>query len=587
MRPIIGLMLALCPMISIMAAYSPAGTTADRATRVHSDTILTVQSGGNFVRLDAKYLPANIFYIPDTAFGPIPTAMLMDSVLPAQYGFMDCQMGWAWILEKDENPRNVEIRAHEDAIIRIQPFTCEPTSSDTTAEVCGGIEWNGEWLEEDGDYPMTLVNAAGCDSIRTLHLTVYKPQDKDTTLEVWDSIVYQGRVFKDDLVYPMPMQDEHGCDYIYTLRLIVHHTQHVDTAMVGCDSVEYDGQVYTESEAFQDTVPTDDGNRIITSVRLTVNASTDSTVVIEQYEPYLSPLGQLYDSTGIYVDTTTNTAGCDSIITFDVTIHSSDEVFVDSVGCDSIVYEGVKYTRSGNYRDTIPTGEGDRMIRILRLTIGHTTYSEMTIDTCEQYITPSGKEITGSQTYVDTITNASGCDSIITLHLNIRPSCIDVYDTVYRCGIAPYEEYAPAEGLIHRYMPYEYVSPASWDYMDSVIVEEKPDGALMNLKRVETNLEAYYQDEKMPIVSIVWTFCPTGSKAYEILSVEEQQPQWVAAGVLALQVQFLCGEVFYSSMTTDAEHLEISEMLVKRIENGQVVILRGGHTYNVQGQRLR
>lgn len=586
MRPIIGLMLALCPMISIMAAYSPAGTTADRATRVHSDTILTVQSGGNFVRLDAKYLPATIFYIPDSAFGPIPTAMMMNEILPSQYGFMDCQMGWAWMLEKDENPRIVEIRAHEDAIIRIQPFTCEPTSSDTIAEVCGGIEWNGEWLDEDGDYVDTLLNAAGCDSIRTLHLTVYKPQDKDTTLHVWDSIEYEGHVFKENLDYPLEFKDEHNCDYTYMVHLIVHHTQHVDSVMTGCDSVVYDGQVYRESESFQDTVPTEDGNRIITTVSLTVNASTDSTVVIEQFEPYDSPLGML-DSTGIYVYTTTNAAGCDSIVTFDVTIHSSDEMIVDSVGCDSIVYEGVKYTRSGDYRDTIPVGEGDQIIRILRFTIGHTTHSEITKDTCEQYTTPSGKVITESQTYVDTIPNASGCDSIITLHLNIRPSCIDVYDTIYRCGITPPDEYAPAEELIHRYMPYVYVSPASWDYMDSVIVEEKPDGTLMDLKRVATNLEAFYQDEKMPVVSIVWTFCPTGSKAYEILQVEEQQPQWVAAGVLALQVQFLCGEVFYSSMTTDAEHVEVTEMPVKRIENGQVVILRGGHTYNVQGQRLR
>ena len=48
----------------------------------------------------------------------------------------------------------------------------QPTSSETTVEICNSYTWNGNNYNQSGDYIFTTTNAAGCDSVATLHLTI-------------------------------------------------------------------------------------------------------------------------------------------------------------------------------------------------------------------------------------------------------------------------------------------------------------------------------------------------------------------------------------------------------------------------------
>ena len=58
----------------------------------------------------------------------------------------------------------------------------------------------------------------------------------------------------------------------------------------------------------------------------------------------MSGMEVTYDSSGVYVDTVQSIAGCDSIITLDLTINNSylaDTTIL--VACDSAVWNGVTY----------------------------------------------------------------------------------------------------------------------------------------------------------------------------------------------------------------------------------------------------
>jgi hypothetical protein len=58
---------------------------------------------------------------------------------------------------------------------------------------------------------------------------------------------------------------------------------------------------------------------------------------------------------------------------------------------------------------------------MLSLTINSSTYSTQTVTACDGYLwTQTGQTYTSSGNYNDTIPNASGCDSIITLSLTIE-----------------------------------------------------------------------------------------------------------------------------------------------------------------------
>lgn len=47
------------------------------------------------------------------------------------------------------------------------------------------------------------------------------------------------------------------------------------------------------------------------------------------------------------------------------------------------------------------------------------SYSTISVNQCESYTSPSGKTFISSGTFMDTISNMGGCDSIITIHLTL------------------------------------------------------------------------------------------------------------------------------------------------------------------------
>jgi hypothetical protein len=81
---------------------------------------------------------------------------------------------------------------------------------------------------------------------------------------------------------------------------------------------------------------------------------------------------------------------------------------------------GNTYSASGTYTDTIPNAEGCDSIITINLSVIQPSASSVTESVCGSYTAPSGAVYTMSGTYMDTITNAAGCDSVITISLTVR-----------------------------------------------------------------------------------------------------------------------------------------------------------------------
>ena len=89
--------------------------------------------------------------------------------------------------------------------------------------------------------------------------------------------------------------------------------------------------------------------------------------------------------------------------------------------CDSYTTpSGKVWTTSKLENDTILNAIGSDSIISIDLTIKEKSTSNLQITTCNSYTTPSGKVWTTSRTENDTIPNAVGCDSIITIDLTIN-----------------------------------------------------------------------------------------------------------------------------------------------------------------------
>ena len=568
----------------VQPAY--AGATIAEATETTEATTLLVRDGSNYIKLNPKNLPAVISYTSDSTFGPLPTLIVDgEDTIPGNRLFVGCSMQWQWTIEKEAEIRIVNIETHENASIFVDPHQCQTSYSDTTATVCGGIEWNGVWRDASGDYTVTLDNAEGCDSIRTLHLTVYTSVDADTTAEVWDSITWYGTTYRTSGDHTIELKDEHECDYSYTLHLTVHTTSYDTTSLSGCDSIVFDGLAYTESGTYlPDTTTTIEGDRTIRVLELIIRQSSSSETTLSSYEPYTSPSGKIYTESGDYTDTISNIAGCDSIISIHLTVYETRYDTIEPMtGCDSIVYEGKTYTRSIAYNDTTIAGDGNRTITTVTMTIHYTTYGEESVTKNGSYTSPRGITYTESGDYEEKTTNAAGCDSIITLHITIG----DVtYDTVYFCrGYNHEHEVKVTETLIRRYLPYTYEAPSSFDYREGMILERRENQVLVDFNIAEANLRGHYANGLTPIVSITWSIRYPGAGAYEPI-IPEAGPQWLNYGLMAIQIQFRCGETYNDALPMGVEETETAQRPIKRIENGQVVIIRGGAAYTLTGQRI-
>lgn len=152
--------------------------------------------------------------------------------------------------------------------------------------------------------------------------------------------------------------------------------------------------------------------------------STMSYINYMSCESFTSPSGKyVWTSSGIYSDTISNYKGCDSIIIIDLKINYPTTSIIYVSACDFYLSPGGHslWLSSGIYQDTIKNHIGCDSIITVNLLINKSSQSSLNIDTCNQYISPSGNYVwTNSGEFIDTISNYLGCDSIITVNLTIN-----------------------------------------------------------------------------------------------------------------------------------------------------------------------
>ena len=141
-----------------------------------------------------------------------------------------------------------------------------------------------------------------------------------------------------------------GCDSVVTLNLTIKQDSYsVDNqSLCGGSFTWIDGNTYTSSNNTATyTLTNAAGCDSIVILNLTVSSSTSSLLTISSCGSYLFN-GQSLISSGIYVDTSVNAAGCPQIDSLDLTITTVGTTTVQS-SCDSFLWNGTTYNSSGTY----------------------------------------------------------------------------------------------------------------------------------------------------------------------------------------------------------------------------------------------
>ncbi|HVX27194.1 MAG TPA: T9SS type B sorting domain-containing protein, partial [Parafilimonas sp.] len=145
-----------------------------------------------------------------------------------------------------------------------------------------------------------------------------------------------------------------------------------------------------------------------------------STASICSGKTYTLPWGENVDSSGIYTDTLHYQSGCDSIINTVHLVVQSSTISNKSLSiCEGKTYallSGKSISQTGFYSDTLRSTSGcDSIVENVNLTVKPVNVSRQTDFICsgKNYILPWGQVATDAGTFYDTLRYSTGCDSII------------------------------------------------------------------------------------------------------------------------------------------------------------------------------
>ncbi|MEN8958335.1 MAG: M43 family zinc metalloprotease [Flavobacteriales bacterium] len=154
---------------------------------------------------------------------------------------------------------------------------------------------------------------------------------------------------------------------------------------------------------------------------------------------YISPSGEIFDTTGIYYDTLANMNGCDSIVKLDLLILQQFQDTLTDTVCQTTTWRGTVYSTSGQYRDTVLASGGDcDSIYILNLIVDTIPVTLIDSILCfgDSIVLTNGIIVRTSGVFNDTITR-NICDSVLSYTVFVLAlNDTAIFDTI--CGDVTY-----------------------------------------------------------------------------------------------------------------------------------------------------
>ena len=178
----------------------------------------------------------------------------------------------------------------------------------------------------------------------------------------------------------------------------------------------------------------------------------DTVVVCDSYMWY----GEMYDKSGEYEYILPTINGCDSLAVLHLTVNYGDTVDYYITSCDNYTWsDSITYTQSGTYYRYLTTTKGCDSLEVLHLTINYGDTVDYTHTACDSY-TWHGTTYTQSGVYEYLTQTTNGCDSLEVLYLTVNYS-----DTV---------EYTHTACDYYVWHGIEYTQSGTYEYLTETVL---------------------------------------------------------------------------------------------------------------------
>ena len=314
----------------------------------------------------------------------------------------------------------------------------------------------------------TLTAYTGADSVISMTVTViptvfssvHEFVDEDALPYSYHHHTYHGPANADTL----HLEAYSGCDSIVTFSLSV--TYSLDSTIcqstlpftwnnVTFDSTDFNSQLSTFNSTKSDTLSAQNGADSILSMTVNVIPTTYASIndtIVENQLPYIFN-GHTYLSDTTDTVTINNALGCDSVITYTLFVHRNVYDTIDSTICQStlpltwnnVTFDSTDFnfqlsTFNSTKFDTLTAHTGADSILTMTVNVIPTTYSSVYDTVLENSLphTFNGLTFNTDTAATITVTNASGCDSIISYSLFVHHNVYTNLDSAVCPHLLPF-----------------------------------------------------------------------------------------------------------------------------------------------------
>ncbi|MFM7585488.1 MAG: hypothetical protein ACKO6M_00525, partial [Bacteroidota bacterium] len=313
------------------------------------------------------------------------------------------------------------IQVRGSNVLTINQSICSPNSF-----IVGGQSFSST-----GVYTINLFNSGGCDSTIILNLNVYNPSfyAYSDTLCSPQTLVFNGNVLSASGVYYDTLTSTSGCDSLIQLTLSVGDTssQVINASICVDGAFLLGGRTYNVGGTYLDTIPTVLGCDSFVTLNLTVDSILSERIEVDLClgTSYVFG-GMVITQPGVYYRLATGASGrCDTAFTLVVNRTLPNSYTFNARICfgDTYLFNGSPQVATGIYRDTLVNAAGCDSFITLNLFVD----ALAGIYIVESICAPSsynfgGIALSQSGVYYDTIRAVSGgaCDTVVELRLNVK-----------------------------------------------------------------------------------------------------------------------------------------------------------------------
>ncbi|WP_319591854.1 T9SS type A sorting domain-containing protein [uncultured Draconibacterium sp.] len=315
-----------------------------------------------------------------------------------------------------------------------------------TVTVCESelpFNWDGDELWTSGPYIRTFTAENGCDSTVSLTFNVLDSSLVERKITVCESelpFTFGTQTLGTSGIFTEVFDAANGCDSTVILTLNVLDStirNQVVTVCAGDVPYVFGTQTLSSSGIFTEVFNGSNGCDSTVILNLTVSDTfriADTVTICENDIPYTFGTQTLLTD-GIYTELFTTTAGCDSTVVLVFAINDTAQTaFADTV-CENdlpYVFGSQSLTSSGVYSEAFVAANGCDSVVTLSLKVhqSYVTHIYETVSPSELPFVFGSQQLTKTGTFSNTYPTIFGCDSTITLHLQVR----DINPPVAKCN---------------------------------------------------------------------------------------------------------------------------------------------------------